>query len=117
MIKIEKFMLHNKHGQSVFKTELKNWKDSVNPSNDVFGPTNRYTWDVNGSSQSLEDPTNIFWPCVLPDASGFICFEFNHNLDNCTLGRLRQRTHAPYCALGIDRVRDSRGYRNVVQDC
>lgn len=97
MKKVEAFTLRNDRNQNVLKKDLLDWKDALNPNNDIFGPVITYSWPV--GEQDFEAPYNGYW-CELPDASGFICFERERKSDNCVLldayGEKRIRLSVPW---------------------
>lgn len=71
---IENLKKHNSRGQSVLFSTFKSWRDPVTRS-DIFGPVIAYSWTVDEKLASLKDPKKNFSLHLLPDASGFICFE------------------------------------------
>lgn len=96
-MQVKKFMMHNEREQSVLFSELLTWRDPCNPSNDIFGPVVKYTWEVDGLIyHSALDAYYL----LLPDASGFICIEKNWRPDNCVLlnaqGNERIRLTVPW---------------------
>jgi len=82
--KIEYFTLHNNKGISILAKDLLKWVDPYDKKNDVFAPIISYSWMVNGTEFKVIKHENNFW-YVLPDCSGFICFECDRTLDNCML--------------------------------
>ncbi len=97
MGKVEGFTLHNESGQSVLDSELKSW---IGPKGEfIFGPATKYTWTVDGANYSIQRPDRQTWH-MLPDATGFICFEHEWNPNNCLLldvyGKERMRLTVPW---------------------
>jgi hypothetical protein len=101
MNKVESFTLHNNRGQSVFEKALLTWVDELHHPSGIFGPVIRYSWQVNGCH--FESLKTGYW-CLLPDSSGFICFESDSKPDNCTLldayGKERMRLTVPWQMTG-----------------
>jgi hypothetical protein len=95
--KVEHFTLHNNRGQSALDSELVELSLSQDPSKRIYGPFIRHSWQVNG--QQFESDRPGHW-CLLPDASGFICFERERKPDNCVLldayGNERMRLTVPW---------------------
>ena len=100
MSKVEAFTLHNNRGQSVLERNLHEWVDPTNPQNDVFAPVIRYSWRVDDIDYETPRPENRFW-YLLPDGTGFICFERGQlKPNNCLLldayGKERIRLNVPW---------------------
>lgn len=100
MSAIEDLTLHNDRGQSVRMGNLLDWRDPLDPGNDIFGPIVRYSWTVEGMGYELVDKESVLSLRELPHASGFICFERGHIPTNCTLldayGKERMRLTVPW---------------------
>ena len=101
MKKVESLVLHNDRSQSVPDSELLNWRLRYPDSaSDIFGPVIAYTWRVEGAECRIDDLLNRFDLQLLPDASGFICFESDWKPDNCLLldvfGKERVRLTVPW---------------------
>lgn len=92
---VKNFTLHNDIGDEVLETDLLKWAERNGGS--VFGTT-EYSWEVNTQSFHMKRD-RLVWH-VLPDASGFICFESSQVPNNCTLldayGRERMRLTVPW---------------------
>lgn len=100
MKKIELFTLHNDRNESVFDSEILNWRSYYPSDNiDIFGPITSYSWFVDGITYQEQKLPNQSWQ-LLPDASGFICFESDWKPDNCILldvfGKERKRLMVPW---------------------
>jgi hypothetical protein len=80
--KVECFTLYNDRGQSVFDADLLKWRDDLNHPSGIFGPVVSYSWKVNGQlfQSSISGSLQL-----LPDSSGFICFEKKWKPDNAVL--------------------------------
>jgi hypothetical protein len=100
MSSIENFTLYNDRGQSVRMANLLDWRDPLNPDNDVFGPVCAYSWTIKGTRHELVDKAGSLCLRELPYASGFICLERQHIPNNCTLldayGKERMRLTVPW---------------------
>ena len=99
MSKIEQFSKHNNRGHSVLLNEFETWRDPATGS-EIFGPVIAYSWKVDGEDQWITDPRSQLLVHLLPDASGFICFESEWKSDNCLLldayGKERMRLTVPW---------------------
>ncbi len=97
MSHIQKFTLHNDRGQSVEEKNLLLWEDNLHHPSGIFGPIVRYSWETD--KKSFESPNTGYWR-LLPDASGFICFEKMWIPNNCVLldayGKERMRLSVPW---------------------
>lgn len=99
--RVRKFTLHNNRGQSVLESDLEKWKDPKSLGNDIFAPVIRYSWICGDLPMEAPKPINRFW-YLLPDASGFICFERGSlkSPSNCILldscGKDRIRLSVPW---------------------
>ncbi len=114
--KVEQFMLRNKDGQSVLYENLGSWKGPAGEL--IFGPTIKYAWRVDGCEyEALSDEES--WH-LLPDASGFICFEKEWKPDNCVLrdayGKVYVRLVVPRMLTGsrfLDSSRQPTSFSNI----
>ena len=101
MSHIQKFTLHNDRGQSVEEKNLLLWEDNLHHPSGIFGPIVRYSWETD--KKSFESPNTGYWR-LLPDASGFICFEKMWIPNNCVLldayGKERMRLTVPWQMTG-----------------
>ena len=101
MNKVENFTLHNDRDQSVLAKDLLTWVDELNHPSGIFGPVVRHTWVVSG--KSFDSAKGGYWR-VLPDSSGFICFERESKPNNCVLldayGKERMRLSVPWKMTG-----------------
>jgi len=93
---VENFLLYNDKGQSTLYVELGSWKGPRGEF--IFGPAVGCTWTVDGNQYEIllsEQSWNL-----LPDATGFICFEKEWKPDNCVLrdayGKERMRLTVPW---------------------
>ena len=93
--------------------DLRIWIDPINKKNDIFGPILRYSWQVDGVDYEVRRPENCFW-YLLPDSTGFICFDRNRKPDNCLLldayGKERLRLTVPWELTGIDIDNEARAW-------
>lgn len=100
---IELFTKYNNRGQAVLLSEFNNWRDPVTGS-EIFGPVTAYSWEVNGAEKRIDDLKSKLLIHLLPDASGFICFESDSKPDNCILldayGKERIRLTVPWQMTG-----------------
>jgi len=106
-------MLHNALGESIPLNDLVKWE----PSPWRAFHSNAVSWLVDGVSYRLEEIESIT-VTLLPDASGFICFESQRHIDNCRLldvyGKERIRLTVPYVLTGKDIPADAEmWFRNV----
>ena len=101
MTKVTGFTLHNYRGQSVPANLLLDWKDDVNHPSGIFGPIKGYSWFFDDVER--ESVHTGYWR-VLPDSTGFICFESASKPDNCLLldayGHERMRLSVPWQMTG-----------------
>jgi len=90
---------HNNRGQSVLFSEYRDWKDPRTGS-DIFGPVISYSWNVDDMENHFHDPGSQNALHLLPNASGFICFEIEWKPNNCLLldayGNERMRLTVPW---------------------
>lgn len=104
---VRRFTLHNDRGQSVPDHELGSWV-TRNGELEIFGPVIAYSWEVEGRTIRLEDPKSRLSLHLLPDSSGFICFEDRYAEDNCLLldayGEERMRLTVPWELAGNEGV-------------
>jgi len=104
---VRKFTLHNNRGQFVLDYELESWVIR-NGGFEIFGPVIAYSWEVDGRAIRLEDPESRLSMHVLPDSSGFICFEDRYAEDNCLLldayGNERIRLTVPWELTGNEGI-------------
>ena len=108
MNKIEKFTLHNALGEMVLALDLLSWASQQSewkPFN-----TTKYSWIVAGKEFEADSKTGSWW--VLPDSSGFVCFERSFTPDNCVLldayGKERIRLKVPWELTGRDISEDAK---------
>lgn len=96
--KIRDFTLHDALGNSMLD---KDWLKWINEhAGRGFGPTVSHSWYVgNQRMEVLANRQEEIWE-VLPDASGFTCFESDRKPDNCLLldifGKERMRLTVPW---------------------
>ncbi|WP_201313833.1 hypothetical protein [Dyella sp. EPa41] len=97
MNKVELPTLRNALGEAVARNQLINWKPA-DGSGRPFLPV-EISWIVNGRRLSLPMRKGLLIN-VLPDASGFICFEDDRDTDNCYVldayGKERYRLRVPW---------------------
>lgn len=80
---VKNFTLYNNRGQSVLDSELAAWT-TKDGSFEIFGPVTHYSWSVGAINFYIPKLLDISWH-LLPDATGFICFEKRSEPDNCLL--------------------------------
>jgi hypothetical protein len=108
MNEIRAFTLHNDRGLSVADAELPNWRKYYpSDKSPVFGPIARYSWLVSGKLYEIQRPSGQSWE-ILPDSTGFICFEDRFAEDNCLLldayGKERMRLTVPWMLTGNEGI-------------
>lgn len=96
---ISDFTLHGSSGLSVLDASFLDWLRN-HKSEELGDKIVAYSWNVNGQHIKITiDTGKVTW-YVLPDASGFICFERDHIPNNCTLldvyGKERMRLTVPW---------------------
>jgi hypothetical protein len=103
---VENFSWHGTAGYSILASDWLGWVNSRNgkenhgPDNGYgFGKITHYTWLVNSQliTAPVDPEKNIH---VLPDATGFVCFERGDVPNNCALldiyGKERMRLTVPW---------------------
>ena len=99
MQRIEGFTLHGESGVQVLQERFLDWLDTHSAS-ELGSKIVAYSWRVNGREFKVPiDISKISWR-MLPDASGFVCFESDWRPDNCVLldafGQDRMRLSVPW---------------------
>ncbi len=100
--KVASFRWHDREGNVILHDEWLSWLQSHDGRG--FGPVVMYSWVVAADSyESLVDRKIFNWE-LLPDCSGFICFESAWKPDNCLLldafGKERMRLTVPWKMTG-----------------
>ena len=106
MSRVEKMLRHNSRGDSLpevdFLDHFKGWQKD-HPSEPVFGPTIRHTWEVEGVLFERLNPRHDYFR-LLPDSSGFLLCEKAQRSDNLVLldayGHERLRLSVPWQMTG-----------------
>ena len=92
---IRDFRMHGSSGLSVLDSDFLKWLET-HSSIELGEKIVAYSWTVDGIHQKC--PKNGYWR-VLPDSSGFICFESERKSNNCVLrdvfGKERMRLKVP----------------------
>ena len=93
---VNSLTLHNDQSESVLASDLLDWAAKQNPWR-TFDATG-YSWYV--GEQKVRLVGKDLYLCLLPDSSGFICFERDQFPNNCTLldayGKERMRLTVPW---------------------
>lgn len=106
MSHVENMMNFNDRGGCLpevdFHQHSKEWK-SKHPTEPIFGPVVRHTWEVNGVKFQRPNPRNDNFT-LLPDSSGFLLCESEKRPDNLLLldvyGQERMRLSVPWQMTG-----------------
>ena len=99
MSSISNFTLHGSSGVAVLDAEFLDWLQH-HKSEELGKKIVAYSWMVEGRRIEMPvDTATVTW-YLLPDASGFLCFERGHVPNNCTLlnayGQERMRLIVPW---------------------
>jgi hypothetical protein len=104
---VSQFRLHNGKGQSILDSDLTLWM-TQNGKFQVFGPVTLYSWEISGTLIEFDNSAQTASIKILPDATGFICFENTFAPDNCLLldawGKERMRLTVPWEMTGYEGV-------------
>lgn len=100
--RIVNFSWHDSDGNVILHDEWLKWFNDHHGYG--FGPVTKYSWSAGGTQYEIPvDRKKFIWE-VLPDSSGFICFESESKPDNCTLldayGKERMRLTVPWQMTG-----------------
>lgn len=95
--------MHDDAGHAVLSSDWLSWVEEHNGPGE-FGITTHYSWKVDGNNIIVPvDISRTTWR-ELPDATGFICFEYGFKPDNCyvldSYGKLRYRLTVPWKLTG-----------------
>ena len=74
MIRVNSFTLHGSSGVSVLDATFLDWLQQHKPE-ELGEALVAYSWTVEGRYIEVSIDTAMVTWCLLPDASGFICFE------------------------------------------
>lgn len=96
---IKNFTLHGANGLKVLETHFLDWLQT-HKFEELGGTIAAYSWTVDGQNIQVPiDTSRLTWR-LLPDQSGFICFERGYVPNNCTLldafGKQRMRLTVPW---------------------